>query len=99
MARSTTKPRGLLHALAGRLSMNYQRRAMTALLLVFVLDYGDRTLIGALGPTLEHVFHIGNGQLGLLAAAFAFIGACSSTASTAPSFWRSASCCGPSPWG
>jgi len=75
MARSTTKPRGLLHALAGRLSMNYQRRAMTALLLVFVLDYGDRTLIGALGPTLEHVFHIGNGQLGLLAAAFAFIGA------------------------
>ena len=75
MAYSTTKPHGLLHAVFGRLTMSYERRAMTLLLLVFVLDYGDRTLIGALGPTLKHVFHIGNGELGLLAAAFGFIGA------------------------
>ena len=75
MAYSTTKPHGLLHAVFGRLTMSYERRAMTLLLLVFVLDYGDRTLIGALGPTLKHVFHVGNGELGLLAAAFGFIGA------------------------
>jgi len=75
VARTTTEPRGPLHALVGRLTMSYQRRAMTALLLVFVLDYGDRTLIGALGPTLKHVFHIGNGELRLLASAFGFIGA------------------------
>lgn len=65
----------LLHPLSGRLTMSYERRTMTLLLLVFVLDYGERTLIGALGPTLKHVFHFGNGQLGLLAAAFSGVGA------------------------
>ena len=62
-------------SLIGRLTMSYERRAMTLLLLIFVLDYADRTLVGALGPTLKHVFHFGNGQLGLLAAAFSGVGA------------------------
>lgn len=55
--------------------MSYKRRAVTLLLLALVLDYADRALIGALGPTLKHVFHIGNTQLGLLAAAFGIVGA------------------------
>jgi hypothetical protein len=28
-----------------------------------VVDYADRTLIGALGPTLQRIFHIGNTEL------------------------------------
>jgi Major Facilitator Superfamily len=48
---------------------------MLLLLLVLVVDYANRTLIGALGPTLQRVFHIGNTELGLLAAAFSAVGA------------------------
>jgi predicted MFS family arabinose efflux permease len=68
-------PAKLFHALFDRFAMGYERRVMTFLLLVFVLDYADRALVGALGPTLKRVFHFGNGELGLLAAAFAIVGA------------------------
>ena len=58
-----------------RFTMSYGRRALLLLLLVLVVDYADRALIGALGPTLKSVYHISNTQLGLLAAAFGIVGA------------------------
>src|SRR5215472_13136994 len=57
------------------LNLRYERRVMLLLLLVLVVDYADRTLIGARGPTLQRVFHIGNTERGLLAAAFSPVGA------------------------
>ncbi len=53
----------------------YQRRMITLLLLVYVLDFADRALIGALGPTLERVFHIDNTLLGLLVTAVSIVSA------------------------
>lgn len=44
-------------------------RTQLLLLLVLVLNYAENTLIGALGPTLEQVFHFDNTMLGLLATA------------------------------
>jgi len=32
-------------------------------LLALTVDYAERTLIGALGPTLERIFHFGNARL------------------------------------
>ena len=61
--------------IARRLAGSYQRRALILLALVFVLDYGERTLVGAMGPTLKEVFGIGNFRLGLLSGAFLFVGA------------------------
>lgn len=55
--------------------MSYMRRTLVLLLLVLVADYADRTLIGALGPTLERTFDFDNAQLGLLGAAFGIVGA------------------------
>jgi MFS family permease len=65
----------LTATVSARLSLRYERRVMVLLLLVLVVDYADRTLIGALGPTLQRVFHIGNTELGFLAAAFSAVGA------------------------
>jgi predicted MFS family arabinose efflux permease len=48
---------------------------MTFLVLALVLDYADRMLLGALGPTLERDFHLGTTQLGLLSSAFGIVGA------------------------
>lgn len=53
----------------------YERRAMTLLLVALAVDYAERTLIGALGPTLERVFHFGNTTLGLLAATSGIVAA------------------------
>lgn len=64
-----------VHALAGRFSMGYERRALTMLLLVLALDFAERALLGAIGPTLQQAFHIGNSDLGLLAGALAVVGA------------------------
>ena len=64
-----------VRALSRRFTPSYERRVMILLLCVLAIDYADRGLIGALGPTLKSVFHIGNTQLGILAAAFAFVGA------------------------
>ncbi len=47
---------------------------MTLLLLALAVDYANTALIGALGPTLERVFHFNNGQLVLLAAASGIVG-------------------------
>ncbi|MGH2346384.1 MAG: MFS transporter, partial [Chloroflexota bacterium] len=44
------------------------KRTQLLLLLVLALSYAEITLIGALGPTLERVFHFGDTTLGLLAA-------------------------------
>jgi len=65
----------LVHALRARWTGTYRRRALSLLLLALTVDYAERTLIGALGPTLERVFHFGNAQLGLLAAASGLVGA------------------------
>lgn len=64
-----------IHAAYYWLIGTYQRRALNLLLLVFALDYADRTLIGALGPTIEDAFDIGNFQLGLLSTTFLIVGA------------------------
>lgn len=76
MGQSTEEesgPRTLVSAITSRLSMSYERRALTLLLLVFVVDYADRTLISSLGPTLQRVYHLNNTQLGLVAAAFSLV--------------------------
>lgn len=67
--------RELVQNVSDRLTGTFQRRTLTLLALVLVLDYADRTLVGALGPTLKSTFGINNFQLGLLAAAFSFVGA------------------------
>jgi nitrate/nitrite transporter NarK len=65
----------LVHAISDHLDVGYKRRTIVLLLLVFVVDYADRTLIGALGPTLKNVFHLDNTGLGALGAAFGVVGA------------------------
>lgn len=67
--------RGFVRRASSRFGGNGRQRTLTLLALVLVLDYADRTLVGALGPTLKQVFDLSNFQLGLLAAAFSFIGA------------------------
>jgi predicted MFS family arabinose efflux permease len=59
-----------------RLPRLTQRRA-TLLLVAAALavDYGDRSVIGAVGPQLKSQFHLGNTGLGLVASAFAVVGA------------------------
>lgn len=53
----------------------YQHHAILLLILIYSVDFADRTLIGAIGPTLKNVFNIGNFELGLLASAFALVSA------------------------
>ena len=50
---------------------------MTLLLVAAALavDYGDRSVVGAVGPQLKSQFHLGNTGLGLVASAFAVVGA------------------------
>lgn len=67
--------RGLIHAELVKLSGRRGEQALGLLGLVLVLDYADRSLVGALGPTLKQAFDISNVQLGLLAAAFSIVGA------------------------
>ncbi len=54
---------------------SHRQRLLTLMLLLFVLDFADRTLVGALGPTIKHTFSIDNFQFGLLSAAFVLVGA------------------------
>lgn len=78
MQRSHTNWHRSLGAFLGHLAgffKGYQHHAITLLVLVYALDFADRTLIGALGPTIKSVFSIGNLQLGLLASAFALVSA------------------------
>jgi predicted MFS family arabinose efflux permease len=51
------------------------RAAIVALAAVLALDGADRTALGALAPALKAEFGIGNGAIGLLASAFAIVGA------------------------
>jgi MFS family permease len=51
------------------------RAAMFAWAAVLALDGADRAALGALAPTLKAEFGIGNGAIGLLASAFAIVGA------------------------
>src|SRR5262245_4007807 len=51
------------------------RTAMVALAAVLALDAADRTALGALAPALKAEFGIGNAAVGLLASAFAVVGA------------------------
>lgn len=78
MQRSHTNWHRSMAAFLGHVAgffTGYQHHAITLLVLVYSLDFADRTLIGALGPTLKSVFSIGNFQLGLLASAFAIVSA------------------------
>lgn len=72
-AHGTSGPSRLLSAVRERLSLSYERKALTLLLLVFVVDYADRTLLSSLGPTLKRVYSINNTELGLVAAAFSLV--------------------------
>jgi predicted MFS family arabinose efflux permease len=49
--------------------------ALVALAAVLALDGADRTALGALAPALMAEFNIGNAAIGLLASAFAIVGA------------------------
>src|SRR3954462_13140296 len=51
------------------------RAAILVLASVLALDGADRTALGALAPALKAEFHIGNTEIGLLASAFAVVGA------------------------
>lgn len=53
-------------------------RQRTTLLLVaaaLAVDYADRSVVGAVGPQLKQQFHLGNTGLGVVASAFAVVGA------------------------
>jgi predicted MFS family arabinose efflux permease len=52
-----------------------RRRAMLAMGAVLALDGADRTALGALAPALMAEFAVGNAAIGLLASAFAIVGA------------------------
>jgi len=52
-----------------------RRGALVALAAVLALDGADRTALGALAPALMAEFNIGNAAIGLLASAFAIVGA------------------------
>jgi predicted MFS family arabinose efflux permease len=52
-----------------------RRAAVIALAAVLALDGADRTVLGALAPALKAEFHVGNTAIGLLASAFAIVGA------------------------
>jgi predicted MFS family arabinose efflux permease len=51
------------------------RAALVALAAVLALDGADRTALGAVAPALMAEFNIGNAAIGLLASAFAIVGA------------------------
>jgi predicted MFS family arabinose efflux permease len=51
------------------------RAAIVALAAVLALDGADRTALGALAPALKSEFGVGNTAIGLLASAFAIVGA------------------------
>jgi predicted MFS family arabinose efflux permease len=51
------------------------RSAVVALAAILALDGADRTALGALAPALKAEFGVGNAAIGLLASAFAIIGA------------------------
>ncbi len=52
-----------------------RRWAMLAMAAVLALDGADRTALGALAPALMAEFAVGNAAIGLLASAFAIVGA------------------------
>jgi predicted MFS family arabinose efflux permease len=64
-------PRKVFQAMRG----GSPRVALALLAFMLALDYGDRTLIGAMGPTIKTAFHIGNTDLGLLATAVNIVAA------------------------
>lgn len=52
-----------------RFNLSYRQRVVAALVVLLILDYADRGLIGGLGPTLKHSFGMNDAQLGYLSAA------------------------------
>ncbi|HEY3670816.1 MAG TPA: MFS transporter [Acidimicrobiia bacterium] len=52
-----------------------RRATVLALAAVLALDGADRTALGALAPALMAEFNVGNAAIGLLASAFAIVGA------------------------
>jgi predicted MFS family arabinose efflux permease len=48
--------------------------AVLALASLLALDAADKTALGALAPSLQAAFKIGNGDIGLLASAFSIVG-------------------------
>src|SRR3954454_21074580 len=57
------------------LSDGGHRAAIVVLAAVLALDGADRTALGALAPALKAEFGVGNAAIGLLASAFAIVGA------------------------
>jgi predicted MFS family arabinose efflux permease len=53
----------------------YRERVLSLLVLALTVDYADRMLLGAFGPTIEATFHLDAPGLGVLAAAFGIVGA------------------------
>lgn len=48
---------------------------VTLLTLVMTIDYADRTVLSAMGPTIKRVFSLSNTRYGLLAAVLGIVGA------------------------
>ena len=52
-----------------RFKLSYRQQVVAALVVLLILDYADRGLIGGLGPTLERSFGMNDAQLGYLSSA------------------------------
>ena len=48
---------------------------VTLLTLVMTIDYADRTVLSAMGPTIKRVFSLSNTRYGLLSAVLGIVGA------------------------
>lgn len=52
-----------------------QRSTLLLVAAALAVDYADRSVVGAVGPQLKTQFHLGNTGLGVVASAFALVGA------------------------
>jgi MFS family permease len=62
-------------ALDDALGTGPARTTIVVLAMVLALDAADRSAVGALAPSIKQAFHVGNTQIGMLAAAFSVVGA------------------------
>src|SRR5579875_1537980 len=57
-----------------KIELSHREQIIGALILLLLLDYADRGLIGGLGPTLKHTFDMNNADLGYLSSASTVVG-------------------------
>lgn len=63
-----------LQTVQSKLHLSHREQIIGALILLMLLDYADRGLIGGLGPTLKHTFDMSNAELGYLSSAATVVG-------------------------